>query len=126
MMSLVVAVGSSHVVRILVACGLLFVAVIVLGAVLWYYRRRWLSYAESGEQTPWTFADLRDMLNNIKSSGTAILLVEHNVRLVMDVSDRVLVLKNGRKIADDSPEVVAKNPEVVQAYLGKEWKGAGN
>ncbi len=50
--------------------------------------------------------------------GTTIILIEHDMGVVMDISDRVVVLDFGRKIADDTPDAVQKNPDVVRAYLG--------
>ena len=50
--------------------------------------------------------------------GTTIVLIEHDMSVVMDLSNRVVVLDYGRKIADDVPEVVKKNPDVIAAYLG--------
>ena len=50
--------------------------------------------------------------------GTTIVLIEHDMGVVMDISDRVVVLDYGRKIGDGSPEAVRANPEVISAYLG--------
>jgi branched-chain amino acid transport system ATP-binding protein len=50
--------------------------------------------------------------------GTTVLLIEHDIGVVMNISDHVVVLDYGRKIGDGSPEAVRKNPEVISAYLG--------
>jgi branched-chain amino acid transport system ATP-binding protein len=50
--------------------------------------------------------------------GTTIVLIEHDMGVVMDISDRVVVLDYGKKIGDGMPDEVRRNPDVVQAYLG--------
>ena len=60
------------------------------------------------------------LINKIRASGTTILLVEHNMRAVMESCDRIVVLNFGRKIAEGLAEKIRRNKEVIEAYLGTE------
>jgi len=61
---------------------------------------------------------LKQLIRSIKNHGVAVLLIEHNVQLVMDIADTITVLDYGKKIASGNPQSVRNNPEVIKAYLG--------
>jgi branched-chain amino acid transport system ATP-binding protein len=65
-------------------------------------------------------AEMDDLIRRVAANGVTVLLVEHDMKLVMAVSNRVIVLDHGKQLADGPPEEVRQNPEVIAAYLGEE------
>jgi len=69
---------------------------------------------------PVEVAGVEKLIRQVAREGQSVLLVEHNVRLVMEVSDRITVLNFGKVIADGEPKEISRDPAVVAAYLGNE------
>jgi ABC-type branched-subunit amino acid transport system ATPase component len=64
--------------------------------------------------------DLNGLIERIRRQGLTVMLIEHHMKVVMGISDRIAVLDYGQKIAEGTPEEVRANPQVIAAYLGSE------
>jgi ABC-type branched-subunit amino acid transport system ATPase component len=68
---------------------------------------------------PTTINQMKDHILALHRQGKTLLLVEHNMDVVMDISQRIVVLDHGQKIAEGSPEAIRRDPRVVEAYFGR-------
>jgi branched-chain amino acid transport system ATP-binding protein len=62
---------------------------------------------------------MKELIKKMRERSITILLVEHDMKLVMGISDRIIVLNFGKKIATGAPDEIRRNPEVIKAYLGE-------
>ena len=73
-----------------------------------------------GGLNPSEIRDAMKLILSIRDSGTTVLMIEHHVHAVLGVTDRIMVLNFGEKIAEGPPQTVLREPSVVAAYLGNE------
>ena len=66
--------------------------------------------------------EILDALEQINDAGTTIVLIEHVMDALMEISERIIVLNEGRLIADGTPDEISSNDEVIEAYLGESWR----
>jgi branched-chain amino acid transport system ATP-binding protein len=65
-------------------------------------------------------AEVADLIRTVVADEVTIVLIEHDMKMVMELSDRITVMHFGRKLAEGTPEAIRNDPRVVEAYLGKE------
>lgn len=65
-------------------------------------------------------AQISDMITTIRERGVTVLVIEHDMSLVMNISDEITVISSGKKIAEGAPFDIQRNPEVIRVYLGEE------
>jgi branched-chain amino acid transport system ATP-binding protein len=62
---------------------------------------------------------LADLLVNLRKRGVAVVVIEHHMDLIMTIADRIVVIEQGRKLAEGTPAEIQRNEAVLEAYLGR-------
>ncbi len=75
----------------------------------------------AGGLTPAEMDEVMEVVRKVRESGITVVIIEHNMRVIMNVCERIMVLNFGRKIAEGSPEEISRNEEVIKAYLGERF-----
>jgi ABC-type branched-subunit amino acid transport system ATPase component len=73
---------------------------------------------------PHESAAVVELMRSIQKSGITVLLIEHDMKVIMGVSDRIVVLDHGEKIAEGLPAEIRRNEDVIRAYMGRRHTGA--
>lgn len=79
----------------------------------------------AGGLTPTEMDEVMEVVRKVRESGITVVVIEHNMRVVMGVCERIMVLNFGKKIAEGTPEEIARNEEVIKAYLGERFHVGG-
>jgi len=75
----------------------------------------------AGGLTPTEMDEVMDVARRVRESGITVIVIEHNMRVIMNICERIMVLNFGRKIAEGTPEEISTNEEVIKAYLGEKF-----
>jgi len=79
----------------------------------------------AGGLTPTEMDEVMDVVRKLRESGITVVVIEHNMRVVMGICERIMALNFGRKIAEGTPEEIGRNEEVIKAYLGERFHVGG-
>ncbi len=79
----------------------------------------------AGGLTPTEMDEVMEVVRKVRESGVTVIVIEHNMRVVTGICERIMVLNFGKKIAEGTPEDVARNEEVIKAYLGERFHVGG-
>jgi branched-chain amino acid transport system ATP-binding protein len=69
---------------------------------------------------------VRDTIRLVRERGISVVVIDHNMRFISDLCDRVLVMAQGRELAQGTPNEVLRHPAVIEAYLGKRYVQAAH